>query len=99
MRGKKILDECGYKITNLENGPMRVLIPRSSMLQVEGPAGAAKIAWNLATHKDLRERVVSTKAVIESHTDRLGYIHCLACHQETMIMKEYAWSCNRPGFE
>ena len=44
------------------------------MLQDEGPAGVAKIAWNLATHKDLRERVVSTKAVIESHADTLGYI-------------------------
>jgi hypothetical protein len=70
---KKILDECGYKITNLDYGPMRVLSPRS-MLQDEGPAGVAKIAWNLATHKDLRMRVVSTKAVIESHTDTLGYI-------------------------
>ena len=70
---KKILDECGYKITNLNSGPMRVLSPRS-MLQDEGPAGVAKIVWNLATHKDLRERVVSTKAVIESHKDTLGYI-------------------------
>lgn len=54
-------------------GPMRVLNPRS-MLQDEGPAGVAKIAWNLATHKDLRERVESTKSVIESHKDTLGYI-------------------------
>jgi hypothetical protein len=52
---------------------MRVLSPRS-MLQDEGPAGVAKIAWNLATQMDLRERVVSTKAVIQLHSDTLGYI-------------------------
>jgi hypothetical protein len=70
---KKILDECGIKITNLDNGPMRVLSPRS-MVQAESPAVVAKIAWNLATHTDLRERVVFTKTVIESQKDTLGYI-------------------------
>jgi hypothetical protein len=85
---KKILGECGYTITNLDSGPMRVLNPLS-MLQDEGPAGVARITRNLATHKGLRERVMSTKAVIESHTDTSGYF-------AIMIMNEYA---NRPGSE
>jgi predicted O-methyltransferase YrrM len=69
----QLVEECGYTITNIENGPMRFLNPRS-MLQDEGPAGVINIAWNLATHEDLRERVLSTKAVLESHSDTLGYV-------------------------
>jgi hypothetical protein len=78
---RKILDECGYEITNIEGGPMRVLSP-TSMLRDEGPSGVAKIAWNLATHKDLRERVVSTKAVINSNSDTLGYVIVRAVKKE-----------------
>jgi hypothetical protein len=59
---KKNLYEYGYKITNLD------------MLEDEGPTVVAKIARNLTTHKDQRERVVSTKVVTESHKDILGYI-------------------------
>ena len=78
---RKILDECGYKITNIEGGPMRVLTP-VSMLKDEGPSGVAKIAWNLATHKDLRERVISTKAVINANADTLGYVIVRAVKKE-----------------
>ena len=68
-----LLDRNGYKITHLETGPIRVLNPKN-MLQDEGPSGFAKIAWNLATHPDLRERVKETRSMVQAHSDSLGYI-------------------------
>ena len=70
---KQLLQECGYRITHEEKGPLLTLSPKT-MLADEGPQGTARIAFNLATHSDLRKRVLATKAVLASHSDTLGYI-------------------------
>lgn len=70
---RELFEECGYKITNLETGSLRILHPRN-LWQDEGPAGVAKIAFNLATKRSLRDRVLGTKAVVGQHNGSLGYI-------------------------
>jgi hypothetical protein len=67
---RDLLDRSGFEITHLEAGPLAVLNPKN-LLQDEGPLGLAKIAWNLATKPDLRERVVSTRKVLGND---LGYV-------------------------
>lgn len=78
---KSLLEDCGYRITHQEKGPLLTLRPQI-MLRDEGPSGVATIAYNLATHRDLRERVVRTKAVLASHSESLGYILVRAIRKE-----------------
>jgi predicted O-methyltransferase YrrM len=78
---KEVLEECGFEITHIEYGPLRVLNPKN-LLQDEGPVGVARIAWNLVTHKDLRDRVRETKAVINEYSDTLGYVIMRAVRKE-----------------
>ena len=68
-----MLETSGYKVTREVHGPMKLLNPKN-LLQDEGPVGLAQIAWNLATKPELRERVLSTKKVIDSHSEHLGYV-------------------------
>ena len=68
-----VLQVSGFEISEVETGPIEFLKP-SGLLQDEGPLGAAKIGWNLATRKDLRDRVLSTKSVLKAHDKGIGYI-------------------------
>jgi len=68
-----LLEQNGYQVTHTQCGPLQFLNP-IHILQDEGLGGMGKIAWNLATHADLRQRVLSTKQMMESHRDHLGYI-------------------------
>jgi len=79
---RNLIEESGYyTVTHLETGPIRMLHPQH-LLQDEGVAGMAKIAWNLATQSDLRDRVVATKSVIDANRDHLGYIILRAIRKE-----------------
>lgn len=78
---KELLSKCGFEISELEHGSLRLLNP-SSMFRDEGLTGIARIAWNLATQQDLRDRVVETKRVIDNHRDSLGYMILRAVRKE-----------------
>jgi predicted O-methyltransferase YrrM len=78
---KEVIEECGFEITHIEYGPLRVLNPKN-LLQDEGSMGVARIVWNLATHKDLRDRMRETKAVINEYRDTLGYVIMRAVRKE-----------------
>lgn len=69
----ELLSKCGFAVSNIEHGSLRLLNPKS-LVRDEGIRGAARIAWNLATKKDLRDRIVQTKSVIDSYRDCLGYM-------------------------
>jgi predicted RNA methylase len=70
---KSVVEEAGWRITHAQTGPMRLLNP-AALLEEEGIRGVSKMAWNLATHRDLRERIFATKSVLQSHQDDVGYI-------------------------
>lgn len=70
---ESLLQDCGYTVTHQETGPLLTLSPKTMLLD-EGPSGVAHIAYNLASQRELRERITSTKATLTSHSDTLGYI-------------------------
>jgi len=70
---RELVSDCGFQVCETEHGSLRLLNP-SSLLRDEGVKGVARIAWNLATHKELRDRVVETKRVIDANRDSLGYL-------------------------
>jgi hypothetical protein len=45
-----------------------------TILQDEGLVGAAKIAWNLLTNEDIRDRFFSTRGVLDKNENATGYI-------------------------
>lgn len=70
---KALMEEAGWEVTHVQTGPMRLLNP-IALLEEEGLWGVARMVWNLATHSDLRNRVLTTKAVLQSHKDDIGFI-------------------------
>ena len=78
---KSLLQGCGYRITHEEQGPLLTFSPKT-VLRDEGPSGVARMAYNLATRRDLRERVLRTKSILSSHSDSLGYILVRAVHDD-----------------
>lgn len=65
---KQMLETSDYEVTHEAHGPLKLLNPKN-LWQDEGPAGIARIAWNLASKPALRERVISTKKVLDSHSE------------------------------
>jgi len=68
-----VLEESGFAITDIETGPVRLVQPLT-ILQDEGPWGAAQIGWNLATQPELRERFERTRQVLQDYENITGYI-------------------------
>jgi len=76
-----VLEESGFAITDIETGPIRLIKPLT-ILQDEGPAGAANFAWSLATQEEIRDRFFSTREVLESYETTLGYMIVHAVKQQ-----------------
>lgn len=72
-RWKELLDSSGWTLEHVDVGPLRVVDPKT-IWRDEGPGGCLRIIWNLASKKQLRSRMMSTRKVINKHHDRLGYI-------------------------
>ena len=67
------LEEGGFRITDIETGPIQLIKP-AALVQDEGVLGAAQIGLNLATHDDLRERFFRTREVLEDNESKIGYM-------------------------
>lgn len=78
---KSLLTGCGYRITHADTVSLLAFNPEM-VLKDEGPKGVARMAYNLAKHRDLRERVINAKAILASQSNSLGYILIRAVHDE-----------------
>uniref|UniRef100_A0A7S4I4B1 Methyltransferase domain-containing protein n=1 Tax=Odontella aurita TaxID=265563 RepID=A0A7S4I4B1_9STRA len=70
---KALLESSGWKVEHTDVGSLRVVDPKS-ILRDEGLRGSLRIIWNLITKKNLRSRLLSTRNVIHTHHNHLGYI-------------------------
>lgn len=77
---RNLLTEAGFEVEHESTGPLAVLDP-SQIFKDEGLWRAVKIVWNLLTHKTLRERVLSARAVMLQHGDDLGFVIMSATRQ------------------
>jgi len=70
---RELLSDAGYKVVNVESGPMRMISPYHN-LRDEGLFTVLKIVSNLLIHKELRERVLKMrKIVFEKYGQDLNY--------------------------
>mmetsp|Transcript_6678 Transcript_6678/g.11016 ORF Transcript_6678/g.11016 Transcript_6678/m.11016 type:complete len:296 (-) Transcript_6678:58-945(-) len=70
---KRVLEDAGFDIQEMEVGDIEVLNPLS-IVKDEGIWGAANIIRNVATHPDLRSRMLATRDAMKRHHSQMGYI-------------------------
>ncbi|MBD2104567.1 cyclopropane-fatty-acyl-phospholipid synthase family protein [Leptolyngbya sp. FACHB-261] len=64
---------AGLKVTHSKNGPTGLLNP-AQLLRDEGIIATARIAWNVLTQPDIRNRVLHMRHVFNQHRQNMGYI-------------------------
>lgn len=72
---KQLLLDANFHVTQFETGPVKLFHPKA-MLQEEGFEGinnALHTVWNLATHNELRVRMLEFQDFLEEHKDNIGY--------------------------
>ena len=68
-----LAEEAGFEVLDVYQTDMALLEPKR-LLADEGPAGVAKIAFNLARKPQIRERVLGMRGVFRRHADHIGAI-------------------------
>ena len=68
-----LAEEAGFEVLDVYPTDMALLEPKR-LLADEGPAGVAKIAFNLARKPQIRERVLGMRGVFRRHADHIGAI-------------------------
>ena len=68
-----LAEEAGFEVLDVYQTDMALLEPKR-LLADEGPAGVAKIAFNLARKPQIRERVLGMRGVFRRHADHVGAI-------------------------
>ncbi|PNW49211.1 UNVERIFIED_CONTAM: methyltransferase [Euhalothece sp. KZN 001] len=71
----------GLKVKHLKTGNMGLLSPKR-VIEDEGFFRSLKIAWNVFTQPEIRERVLEMKNSFDRYQDQLGYIALCAKKEE-----------------
>jgi SAM-dependent methyltransferase len=71
------LTDAGFEIEVCLDAPMHLLEP-ARIIRDEGVAGAARIAWNVASNPAARRRVLGMREVFRRHAPVLGAIAIVA---------------------
>ena len=72
---KQLLLDANFHVTQCETGPVKLFHPKA-LLQEEGFEGinnALHTVWNLATHNELRVRMLEFQDFLEEHKENIGY--------------------------
>jgi len=70
---KQACAEAGLTIKQSKTGEMGLLNPKR-VIEDEGLFPALKIAWNVLTQAEIRERVFQMRNTFNQYRDQLGYI-------------------------
>jgi len=72
-RWEELLQSAGFVVKECETGPLKVLNP-VQVWQDEGTFGLLNILKNVVSNPTLRNRLLSTKRVMDANRDHLNYI-------------------------
>ena len=70
-------------VEQMETGTVAFSNP-ITLVKDQGLGGLAKLAWNVATHEEIRDRVFEFAETLEEHRQHLGYILLKATRQPKM---------------
>lgn len=70
---RRLLSHSGFAAIQIQTGQIQLLNP-ITLVEDEGITGGLTIAWNLARHPDLRERVLRVRGLLHKHRHSLQYI-------------------------
>jgi hypothetical protein len=74
---RQLLEAAGLEIVGISIAPMHLLEPKR-IVQDEGLWAAARFAWNVATHRSARQRVLRMRRVFCKYRDHLAAIAIVA---------------------
>jgi ubiquinone/menaquinone biosynthesis C-methylase UbiE len=74
---RELLEAAGFETVSQRTAPMHLLEPKR-LIQDEGLAGAMRFAWNIATHKDARRRVLRMRRVFHKYRKHLAAISIIS---------------------
>jgi SAM-dependent methyltransferase len=67
---RELLEAAGFEIESQHDAPMHLLEPKR-LVQDEGLSGALRFAWNVATHRTARQRVLRMRSVFRKYCSHL----------------------------
>ncbi len=72
-----LLTQCGFSVEWSSTAPMALLSLKRNLAD-EGISGVARILWNVARDKDLRQRVLQMRSTFTAHKNNLAGIAIIA---------------------
>lgn len=73
LEWRELLATAGFEVVSERSAPMHLLEPRR-LVQDEGVLGAARFAWNVATHAAARHRVLRMRRIFCKYADHLAAV-------------------------